>query len=614
MSHSGSSSNQDLGWHSNELPTLPVTPVNHVADFMLETFRGAPHQATQLTVSNLFPTDSLRPVSIAPVSGTGATSVPVEIMTVDGLVSTFAVANGVPTISDTTQCPSTSEGASTNMTNFRIGEGSSATPMVLDFSGSGSSNANTVGVGIPTAARRRGQSRSRRVPTRRQRARTAIVRIYSLGVDILLAFLYLPSFTINYSMAIDSLRKRHNDFLETYFESLANSEDDVIKIKGNIYSTRVTTFNEFVAFLNLLKCDDIIRQEWDYFRYKFDKVFKWFYNHYLNKSLPGPIPPTINGIQVYLLDLYKLIEGLGGYLSVHFGQEFGTIGELIGLSKQDGDELKKCYIKYLDIFTSYYKTGASTIEPVRLTRSPSLIEVSLPKTLTTFLPFIQSNHAIVRIYSLGVDNLLAFLYLPSFTINYSMAIGNQHRVDSNELPTQGPIAPPQREGAPMDYKYFGRCDQVCDHCHAVLWLEEKRTGLPVSAAPEYPKCCAAHEVQHRLSHFEAHERQALREDIIEGLIQFLDDNNALVQLFRTARDKLLEADIPNFQIRLFGVAGSNQYELPTADTIGAIVYEGGPESITDYDVVIERHSREPKSVNKLHPTYMALQFPLLFFW
>ncbi|PWA73444.1 nucleic acid-binding, OB-fold protein [Artemisia annua] len=318
---------------------------------MLETFRGAPHQPAQLTVSDFLPTDSVRPVSVAPVSGSGATSVPVQIMTVDGLVSTFAVANGVPTISDTTQCPSTSEGTSTNMTYFRIGEGSSGTPMVLDFSGSASSNADTVAVGIPTAARRRGQSRSRRVPIRRQHARTAIVRIYSLGVA----------------------------------------------------------------------------------------------------------------------------------------------------------------------------------------------------------------------------KVLAFLYLPSFTINYSIAIGNQHRVDSNELPTQGPIAPPQREGAPTDYKYFGRCDQVCDHCHAVFLLEEKRTGLPVSAAPQYAKCCAAHEVQHRLSHFEAHERQALREDIIEGLIQFLDDNNALVQLFRTARDKLLEANIPNFQIRLFGVPGSNQYELPTADTIGAIV-------------------------------------------
>ncbi|PWA82312.1 hypothetical protein CTI12_AA176160 [Artemisia annua] len=56
------------------------------------------------------------------------------------------------------------------------------------------------------------------------------------------------------------------------------------------------------------------------------------------------------------------------------------------------------------------------------------------------------------------------------------------------------------------------------------------------------------------------------------------------------------------------------YELPTADTIGAIVYEGGPESTTDYDIVIERHSREAENVNKLHPRYMALQFPLLFIY
>ncbi|PWA82898.1 helitron helicase-like domain-containing protein [Artemisia annua] len=275
-----------------------------------------------------------------------------------------------------------------------------------------------------------------------------------------------------------------------------------------------------------------------------------------------------------------------------------------------------------------------------------------------------------------------------------------HGVNSNNLPAHGPIAPPQREGAPIEYKYFGRCDQVCQHCHATFWLEEKRTGLPASAAPQYQRCCVGgravlrthrhypayiidlfsdrhfmdnisaynqtfamtsfgatidnsintgrgpyvfrvsgqiyhwiggfcppnddtprflqmyiydteHEVQNRLSHFDPHERQSLREDVIEGLIEFLDDNNALVRLFRTARDKLREADIPTFHIWLFGVVGANQYELPTADTIRAIVYDGGPESATDYDVVIERHSREPESVNKLHPQYMALQFPLL---
>ncbi|PWA45825.1 hypothetical protein CTI12_AA514160 [Artemisia annua] len=99
---------------------------------------------------------------------------------------------------------------------------------------------------------------------------------------------------------------------------------------------------------------------------------------------------------------------------------------------------------------------------------------------------------------------------------------------------------------------------------------------------------------------------------VQGLIDFLDHNNALVKLFRTARDKLRDANIPNFSIRLFGVVGANQYELPAGDSIGAIVYEGGPETMTDYDVVIEWHSREPEAVNKLHPRYMALQFPLLF--
>ncbi|PWA68012.1 hypothetical protein CTI12_AA101410 [Artemisia annua] len=97
--------------------------------------------------------------------------------------------------------------------------------------------------------------------------------------------------------------------------------------------------------------------------------------------------------------------------------------------------------------------------------------------------------------------------------------------------------------------------------------------------------------------------RGLREDIVEGLIQFLNQKNTLVRLFHTARDKLQEADIPEFQIRLFGVIGANQYELPTADAIGAIVYDGGPESMIEYDVIIQRHSGEAESVNKLHPAW-----------
>ncbi|GJT60904.1 ARID DNA-binding domain-containing protein [Tanacetum coccineum] len=161
----------------------------------------------------------------------------------------------------------------------------------------------------------------------------------------------------------------HNEYLEKYFESLENSaeenktiglvpmQDDMIEIKGTLYLTKVNTFNEYVAFLNLIKQDEIISQQWDTFRERFDKVVRWFYKSYLEKPLPSPIPPKINGVQIHLFDLYKLIEGLGVYLSIYFGNEFGTIGEILGLSKQDGEEIKRCYTNYLDVFTSYYKTA-----------------------------------------------------------------------------------------------------------------------------------------------------------------------------------------------------------------------------------------------------------------
>ncbi|PWA59799.1 helitron helicase-like domain-containing protein [Artemisia annua] len=120
------------------------------------------------------------------------------------------------------------------------------------------------------------------------------------------------------------------------------------------------------------------------------------------------------------------------------------------------------------------------------------------------------------------------------------------------------------------------------------------------------------EVANRLANFNNNASNVLRPDIVQGLIELLDAHNALVQFFRTARDKLLDTNVPEFRIRLFGAAGSAQHELPTADEVGAIVFDNGPDGITDFDVVIQYHSGEPERVNKLHPAYMSLHFPLLF--
>ncbi|PWA84212.1 helitron helicase-like domain-containing protein [Artemisia annua] len=99
---------------------------------------------------------------------------------------------------------------------------------------------------------------------------------------------------------------------------------------------------------------------------------------------------------------------------------------------------------------------------------------------------------------------------------------------------------------------------------------------------------------------------------LHDLIQILDEHNELVQVFRTARDKLNEENVPEFKIQLYNVADAQQYQLPSSGTLGAIVFQTDANSQTDYDIVIKYKDRQPKRINKLHSSYMSLQFPLLF--
>ncbi|PWA58300.1 helitron helicase-like domain-containing protein [Artemisia annua] len=256
-----------------------------------------------------------------------------------------------------------------------------------------------------------------------------------------------------------------------------------------------------------------------------------------------------------------------------------------------------------------------------------------------------------------------------------------------------------RQGPPSTYISMGSCTEVCKHCKAFFWYDE-RVKKSNRNRPEYHRCCnngkvilettkesppyikelfqdrhfmeniraynqmfamtslgvelddsinrgrgpyvfkvsgkiyhwigsmcpevnkepkslqlyiydTANEVKHRLDHFNKSETR-LRRDIVENLIQILDNHNELVKLFRTARDKMEGVDVPNFKVKLFGVVGSRQYDLPAGDSIGAIVFEGGPDVGTNYDVIIEKRGGKPQRIDKLNPHYMSLHFPILF--
>nr|GEV58204.1 ARID DNA-binding domain-containing protein [Tanacetum cinerariifolium] len=149
-------------------------------------------------------------------------------------------------------------------------------------------------------------------------------------------------------MDVDKMRQRHNDYLDDYFESLvkerANKRGEMARFVEDTNASEDHTFYEFVAFLNLIKNDDIISKGWDIYKKIFDKVLEWFYNHYLKRQLSETIPPIIHGVPIYLSDLYKLMDCMGVYLSVQFVQEFSAIAGIRGLTRSDGEEIRKCYI------------------------------------------------------------------------------------------------------------------------------------------------------------------------------------------------------------------------------------------------------------------------------
>ncbi|GJT12218.1 DNA helicase, partial [Tanacetum coccineum] len=140
---------------------------------------------------------------------------------------------------------------------------------------------------------------------------------------------------------------------------------------------------------------------------------------------------------------------------------------------------------------------------------------------------------------------------------------------------------------------------------------------PVGEAPRFLQLYiydTDNEVKNRMRHFGGADNSYLDTQIVEGLIQILDAHNELIQLFRTARDKCREMDIPDFKIRLYNAEGARGYELPTSNTLGAMVFENGITTNKEFDVIIEHKDGPPQRINKLHRSYMSLQFPLLFIY
>nr|GEX29617.1 ARID DNA-binding domain-containing protein [Tanacetum cinerariifolium] len=117
----------------------------------------------------------------------------------------------------------------------------------------------------------------------------------------------------------------HNKFLDKYFESI-EPKDEGLLVKG----------------LEDKKCV---------------KMLKWFYLAHLNYDILEGIPPVIGVMEINLLSLHKTVDNLGGYLYATLGDKWRTIANLQGLTDDDGEVVKGCYKKFIDMVQVHYETA-----------------------------------------------------------------------------------------------------------------------------------------------------------------------------------------------------------------------------------------------------------------
>ena len=123
------------------------------------------------------------------------------------------------------------------------------------------------------------------------------------------------------------------------------------------------------------------------------------------------------------------------------------------------------------------------------------------------------------------------------------------------------------------------------------------------------------EVKNRIS-VVIHEddRNYVDPDIVIGLMEMLDQCNQLVKCFRMVRDRFNESDIHNVRIHLIRSrnSGERQYDLPVMSEIAALIVGDFNIESSEKDIIVENQSLGLQRINGTHPSFMALQYPLLF--
>ncbi|GJT17772.1 hypothetical protein Tco_0876478 [Tanacetum coccineum] len=109
-------------------------------------------------------------------------------------------------------------------------------------------------------------------------------------------------------MLTESMIAKQNKYLEEYFDSIDPKDacplikgleelkwnrnmvqdyldDDYISVNGTLYAIKVNSFQRFISFLDLMKDDKLVYENWNILSKRFEDMLKWFYLVYLRRDV-----------------------------------------------------------------------------------------------------------------------------------------------------------------------------------------------------------------------------------------------------------------------------------------------------------------------------------------
>lgn len=121
------------------------------------------------------------------------------------------------------------------------------------------------------------------------------------------------------------------------------------------------------------------------------------------------------------------------------------------------------------------------------------------------------------------------------------------------------------------------------------------------------------ETRNRLNTMGGSEASTINPGTLEGLQRMLDNINPYVAVFRNAANMLhCQGQTRDLQIKLIRAREGRQYDQPTANEVAALMVGDGTEDLGNRDVILQTLDGRLQRIDETHPSYMPLQYPLLF--